>query len=38
MSATTPYYRRLGFDEVGVTDYGLNSPWHPVVRFERSQA
>jgi len=32
------YYRRLGFEEVGVTDFGLNSPWHPVVRFERSEA
>jgi ribosomal protein S18 acetylase RimI-like enzyme len=36
--ALRAYYRRLGFHEVGLTDFDLDPYWHPVVRFERNEA
>ena len=36
--ALRAFYRRLGFNEVGRTDFGPDSCWHPVVRFERTES
>jgi ribosomal protein S18 acetylase RimI-like enzyme len=31
------YYQRLGFDEVGRTEFGPDHPWRPTIRFERCE-
>ena len=36
--ALRAYYKGLGFQEVGRTDFASGSRWQPVVRFERRQS